>query len=1061
MANTLTFANLTLDDSNIFGGISYICDLNAGDEFSIGNTASACVSFVTDTQVPLYSKDQTNGTFTWAQDSVSKGRFYITEVTKNGGMYSVTAYDAMYLTEKNISALSLTLPISVTNCASAIATYIGCTVSGTIKNGSLTATSLDEEMTIRELLGRVAEASGCSVKIDGFDHLRFMYYADSQITVTASEYIDLEVADYTCAAIDNVTIFNSEGEVQASAGSGTNSLYIGQNPFMENATNTNATNIYNAVKDFVYAPLTCSMFEENGIEVGTIATFGTTPTLVMHLESGEDGATVSSVGSDTRAEYNKDIMVIINETREIAVAAEVEARAASASAAQAASSASAAASSASSAATSASNAESSASTAASQASAAATSAGNAATSAQNAAASASSAASDASAAQASASNAEASASTAETAATNAEADASSASASASSAASDASAAASSASSASSSASTAAQQATAAAGSASTAALQATAASGSASQAAASASTAASQASAAAGSASQAAASAAHAGEYAARALGDLGAVESVAETLAWITQHGTMTLTTDTSPDPSHVYFVQDANGDYVVGGTHYSVVPLPDASQMSNYYELSIDQSLNNYVATHLVVDSDGLWIIPDSGGNRVLISVGAQGAYSTPGTYIIGKVNGNDTIFAKFTADGATMQAENGTLIAHLGYGLGTGKSGTASAPYYTFGTRKSGGTIGNYSTAEGQDATASGYCSHAEGEMTTAGRSAHAEGYNTTASGLSSHAEGERTTASGQLSHAEGQNTTASELASHAEGNFTTASGSYAHAQGNYTIAQKRSQTAIGEYNIADTYAYAQRGRYAFIIGNGTADDARSNAFTVNWNGNVVASGSVTDGTGNVLSAKANTSSLATVATTGAYSDLSGTPNLATVATTGAYSDLSGTPTLATVASTGSYNDLSNKPTNVSDFTNDAGYLTTETDPTVPSWAKASSKPSYTAGEISGLATVATSGDYDDLSNKPSIPKVAGGQVTNLGQISANSYKDATITHNLGAGAIVVATLFSSGTAANIGQTTCTVHSVDATTAKIRVFNNRSSTLSPYINWIAFHS
>jgi hypothetical protein len=54
------------------------------------------------------------------------------------------------------------------------------------------------------------------------------------------------------------------------------------------------------------------------------------------------------------------------------------------------------------------------------------------------------------------------------------------------------------------------------------------------------------------------------------------------------------------------------------------------------------------------------------------------------------------------------------------------------------------------------------------------------------------------------------------------------------------------------------------------------------------------------------------------LATVATTGAYSDLTGTPTLATVATTGAYSDLTGTPTLATVATSGSYTDLSNTPT-----------------------------------------------------------------------------------------------------------------------------------------------
>lgn len=46
------------------------------------------------------------------------------------------------------------------------------------------------------------------------------------------------------------------------------------------------------------------------------------------------------------------------------------------------------------------------------------------------------------------------------------------------------------------------------------------------------------------------------------------------------------------------------------------------------------------------------------------------------------------------------------------------------------------------------------------------------------------------------------------------------------------------------------------------------------------------------------------------------------------------------------------------ISDFPTNVSDFTNDAGYLTnfTETDPTVPAWAKAETKPTYTWNEIS---------------------------------------------------------------------------------------------------------
>ena len=57
-------------------------------------------------------------------------------------------------------------------------------------------------------------------------------------------------------------------------------------------------------------------------------------------------------------------------------------------------------------------------------------------------------------------------------------------------------------------------------------------------------------------------------------------------------------------------------------------------------------------------------------------------------------------------------------------------------------------------------------------------------------------------------------------------------------------------------------------------------------------------------------------------------------------------------------------GDYDDLTNKPTiptvptDVSAFNNDAGYLTSETDPTVPAWAKEENKPSYTASEVGAL-------------------------------------------------------------------------------------------------------
>lgn len=49
----------------------------------------------------------------------------------------------------------------------------------------------------------------------------------------------------------------------------------------------------------------------------------------------------------------------------------------------------------------------------------------------------------------------------------------------------------------------------------------------------------------------------------------------------------------------------------------------------------------------------------------------------------------------------------------------------------------------------------------------------------------------------------------------------------------------------------------------------------------------------------------------------------------------------------------------------PSKTSDLTNDSGFLTsyTETDPTVPSWAKAASKPTYTSSEVGAIANPET--------------------------------------------------------------------------------------------------
>lgn len=148
------------------------------------------------------------------------------------------------------------------------------------------------------------------------------------------------------------------------------------------------------------------------------------------------------------------------------------------------------------------------------------------------------------------------------------------------------------------------------------------------------------------------------------------------------------------------------------------------------------------------------------------------------------------------------------------------------------------------GNYSHAEGTGTEASGNTSHAEGSSTIAfGNYSHAEGSNTKADGDHSHAEGYDTTASGQSSHSEGKFTTASGQMSHAEGRNAIASSFASHAEGYGTTASSQNQHVQGKFNIEDT-----ENKYAHIVGNGSDNTSKSNAHTLDWNGNAWYAGQV---------------------------------------------------------------------------------------------------------------------------------------------------------------------------------------------------------------------
>lgn len=148
-----------------------------------------------------------------------------------------------------------------------------------------------------------------------------------------------------------------------------------------------------------------------------------------------------------------------------------------------------------------------------------------------------------------------------------------------------------------------------------------------------------------------------------------------------------------------------------------------------------------------------------------------------------------------------------------------------------------RAAGSTRGSNSVALGSGCTASGNKSFAAGEGSTASNACSAAiGIHTISEGNGSFAEGSYTQALGPFSHAEGASCVAEQAGSHAEGQHCKAQKAGSHAEGVYCTAASKHQHVQGRYNIPDA-----DDRYAHIQGNGTYDNSRSNAHTVDWDGN----------------------------------------------------------------------------------------------------------------------------------------------------------------------------------------------------------------------------
>ena len=341
--------------------------------------------------------------------------------------------------------------------------------------------------------------------------------------------------------------------------------------------------------------------------------------------------------------------------------------------------------------------------------------------------------------------------------------------------------------------------------------------------------------------------------------------------------------------------------------------------------------------------------------------------------------------------------------------------------------------------YAHAEGSGTKATAPGAHAEGNGTTASNSyAHAEGRETTASGESSHAEGNNTTASGYCSHAEGNGTVADGGYSHAEGYNAAARGFYSHAGGINSEAKAEASFAHGEYAVSNYRGGAAFGIMnktkdaLFVVGNGSPRGSyESDALVLDDGGNLWVAGSIKCGGGSggytlspatadtlggvMIGENINVSDSGTISVDlSAYLKSDEISDWAKLSEKPTYTaneiglgNVDNTADIDKPISTATQTALDGKADTghthtVSDITDMPAYLTQETDPTVPAWAKAESKPVYTAEEV-GAAEKNHTHNMSDITDMPEWTKAENKPVYTASEVGAATAADITAAVN----------------------------------------------------------
>lgn len=217
-------------------------------------------------------------------------RGYISEVTNATHEEFTTvirAYDALYkINNKDVTSWynSVTFPISIRNLRNSFFSYVGVTqVADYLPNDGITVQKTIEDKVIvgATIIKAICQVNGRFGRIGRSGLFEYVHlteatealypredlFPDDDIypsaenaldNVTKAHYKSIAFENYRVATITKVQVIDKEGQIAATAGSGTNVFTLKDNPLVwglnANTLRSVATNLYNTIQGLWYTP---------------------------------------------------------------------------------------------------------------------------------------------------------------------------------------------------------------------------------------------------------------------------------------------------------------------------------------------------------------------------------------------------------------------------------------------------------------------------------------------------------------------------------------------------------------------------------------------------------------------------------------------------------------------------------------------------------------------------------------------------------------------------------------------------------------------------------------